>query len=159
MTKTIIATTLALLLPVTAQAETKRDAEPALSALEASLANADRTLALVQAQEALNRVYAQEAISALNTTLARAEVTLALVEASDILNTVNDTTLLAELQGLLDGNAGDRVAGLITAVVSERPGLAPEIQDMALTAGYGDTLVAAAIISGLGTAPATAAGQ
>ena len=67
--------------------------------------------------------------------------------------------MLSELDTVLDKVDQFEANELIMAVVSERPVLAAAVQDMALEAGYSEAMVATAVVEGLGSAEATAAGK
>ncbi len=155
-----LALALALALPLTTTAaETKRDAQPAAAALNASLASADLAIALVNAQSALNEVHAQAAVNALTASIASADVSIAVAEAGSALKLASNDTMLAELEDLLETGRSRQADKLLAAVVSERPALAAVVQDMALAAGYDGERVTAAVVRGLAQARAAAAGE
>jgi|GEM_PF-1975102 len=134
-------------------------AQEAINMLAASIAEADLSITLASANDAIRQVQGQEAINSLLASVANAEVSLALVDASMAVASVSDETMLQELDSVLDDVGSDEANALIMAVVSERPMLAAAVQDMALSAGYNEAMVATAVVSGLGSAAATAAGR
>lgn len=133
-----------------AHADSKLDSQAAIDSLSQSI---------VFAEQAITEVRGQEAINLLTASVANAEVTIALANATETINAVSDDQMLAELDTLLDGSDADTANGLIMAVVAERPVLASAIQDMAITAGYDEAMVASSVVNGLGDAAATAAGN
>ncbi len=130
----------------------------AMRMLSASIADAEVTISLVNATEAIVAVERQEAINTLMASIAGAEVSIALADANELVNSVSDTTMLAELNQLLDSQAGNPEE-LIMATVSERPMLASAVQAMALSSGLNGDMVASAIVGGLGATEATASGK
>ena len=127
--------------------------------LAAVLADAELTLAVASATDAIREVRGQEAINMLAASVANAEISISLADAGELIDSISDSQMLAELDdSLINANVGD-ANDLIMAVVSERPMLASAVQNMALDAGYNEGLVASAVIGGLGGAEATAAGK
>ena len=148
--KTLICLGLGLTLPLAVQAEVKANPQAAISALSQSVSSADDAIRFGQAQGAIN---------ALASSVAQAEVSIALADAGETIYAASDEQILAELDYLLGSQPADEANALIVAVVSERPLLASAVQDMALQAGMDEAMVASSIVTGLGDAPATAAGQ
>lgn len=133
-------------------------ADNAINQLKGSLASAELTLSLVAAEEAIRGGQAQTAINHLTASLASAGVVMSMAEASEAVRQVGDQQLLNELDVLLKGQDMEQAAGLMAAVVAERPELAAHVQTLGLDAGYDEAMVATSIFTGLGDAPATAAG-
>lgn len=80
----LIALGLGLALPFAgAQAESKSDAQDALNALNASVASAELTLSVVEAEQAIRGVQAQAAVNMLAASIAGAELSIALADAGD----------------------------------------------------------------------------
>lgn len=134
-------------------------AQEAINLLAASLADAELSISLASANDAIRQVRGQEAVNMLMASVANAEVTFALTDAAMALASVSDETMLSELDGILSNVDAEEANNLIMAVVSERPMLAAAVQGMALDAGYNEAMVASAVVSGLGSAAATAAGK
>ncbi len=150
---------LCLALPfASAQAASQADADHAINQLKGSLASAELTLSLVEAEEAIRAGQAQTAINHLTASLASAEVVMSMADATEAVRHVGDEQLLNELDALLQGQDMGQAAGLMAAVVAERPELASDVQTLGLDAGYDEAMVATSIFTGLGDAPATAAG-
>ena len=147
---TLAATFLSAALIPLAACSASKDETQALQALQASVDFAESTIQEVNGQSALNRLHAG---------VASAELTFAVIEASDAIDNVSDGQLIQEMSDLL--NDGDQIADmdLLASVVSERPGLAFELQTLAVDAGMDANQVAEIVISGLDEAAATAAGQ
>ena len=134
-------------------------AQEAINMLTASLADVELSLSIASATDAIQQVKGQEALNMLMASVANAEIIFALTDASMTLASVSDETMLSELNGVLASVDTDEANDLIMAVVSERPMLAAAVQGMALDAGYNEAMVASAVVSGLGSAAATAAGE
>ncbi|MGH1373232.1 MAG: hypothetical protein ACRBBW_14420 [Cellvibrionaceae bacterium] len=82
--KTLLTVAVAAALPVSsAFADTKNDAQAALNALNGSVASAELTLAVVDAEQAIRTVEAQEAVNMLTASLAEADLSIALADAND----------------------------------------------------------------------------
>jgi len=134
--------------------------QSAVNLLSASIADAEVSISLANANDAIFAVEQQAAIDGLAALIADAELSIALSEAKDTINGVSDDTMLAELDQLLAaGQHEGEAEQLIMATVAERPMLASSVQAMALDSGFNEALVANAIIGGLSTAEATAAGK
>lgn len=157
----LLALSVCFALPLSgAQADiNKSDAQQVLNTLNGSIASAELALSVAGANEAIQAVQTQQAFNQLSASVAQADLTIALVNAHDSINTVGDAQMLDEMGGLLNGMDTENVSELITAVVSERPALAADVQTLALNAGLQEDMVANSIISGMSNAPATAAGQ
>lgn len=134
-------------------------AQEAINQLAASIADAELSISVASANDAIREVRGQEAVNMLVASVANAELTLALADAAMTVAAVSDETMLSELDGVLGNVDTDEANDLIMAVVAERPMLAAAVQDIALTAGYNEAMVATAVVSGLGSAAATAAGK
>lgn len=156
----LIAMGIALALPLTAaHADTRSDAQDVLNALNGSVASAELALSVAGANEAIRDVQVQQAINQLSASVAQADLTIALVSAQDSINGIEDSQMLAEMSDLLKGTDSEGMSELISAVVSERPILAADVQTLALNAGMQEDMVASSIISGMSNAQATAAGN
>lgn len=156
----LLAMGIALALPLTAaHADTRSDAQQVLNTLHGSVASAELALSVAGANQAIREVQAEQAINQLSASVAQADLTIALVNAHDSISGVSDAQMLAELNGLLNNNAGENQPELISAVVSARPTLAADVQTLALNAGLQEEMVASSIIKGMSQAPATAAGE
>ncbi len=82
--KTLVTAAVALALPFSsAFAESKADAQQALNALHGSVASAELTLAVVDAEQAIRSVEAQEAVNMLAASIAEADLSIALADAND----------------------------------------------------------------------------
>ncbi len=82
--KTLLAATVALALPFSsAFAESKADAQQALNALKGSVASAELTIAVADAEQAIRSVEAQEAVNMLAASIAEADLSIALADAND----------------------------------------------------------------------------
>ncbi len=82
--KTLVTAAVALALPFSsAFAESKADAQQALNALNGSVASAELTLAVVDAEQAIRSVEAQEAVNMLAASIAEADLSIALADAND----------------------------------------------------------------------------
>lgn len=173
---------LAVISGLSATAQASVDADQALNALQASISNAEQVIASASAQESLNQLAAsvaeaelvlalayaedsirtvrgQEALNALTASVADAELTIAVADSIAAINGISDSRMLAELDTILQRAPDAEANDLIMAVVSERPVLASAIQDIATDAGFNEALVATAIMGGLSSAEATAAGK
>lgn len=156
----LLALSVCFALPLTsAQADTRSDAQQVLNTLNGSVASAELALSVAGANDAIREVKAQTAINQLSASVAQADLAIALANANDSIKGIEDSQMLAELNGLLNGMDDQQVSELISAVVSERPVLASDVQTLALNAGFHEDMVATSIISGISEAPATAAGQ
>lgn len=148
----------ALGLPFATQAANENNAQDAINDLRGSIAEAELTLSLVEADSAIRQVRAQEAINQLAYGIAEAEVSIALADANELIHSVSDQQMLAELNSLLDSN-NPASESLLMAVVGERPALGNDVYQMALSAGYNQDQVAAMMLKGMSDMPATAAGK
>ncbi|WP_439135870.1 hypothetical protein [Pseudomaricurvus sp.] len=156
----LFALSICFALPLTsAQAETRSDAQQALNALSGSVASAELALSVAGANQAIREVQTQDAINQLSASVAQADLSIALANANETIKATDNGQMLNELDALLNGMDDHQVSELISAVVSERPGLAADVQTLALNAGFQEDMVASSIISGISDAPATAAGQ
>ncbi len=82
--KTLLTVAIAAALPVSsAFADTKNNAQAALDALNGSVASAELTLAVVDAEQAIRRVETQEAVNMLTASLAEADLSIALADANE----------------------------------------------------------------------------
>lgn len=82
--KTLVALAATVALPFSsAFADSKADAQHALDALNGSIASAELTLAVVDAEHAIRSVQAQEAVNMLTASLAEADLSIALADAND----------------------------------------------------------------------------
>ncbi len=159
-TPTLLALAIGLTLPLFASASTlKHDAQPALNALNDSLASAELTIALADANQALGHIQAQEIMGDLSAGVAAAEISIALATVNEFIQGVDDQQLIHDLQSTLQAGSDSSHLDLIASVVAERPTLAAAVQELAIDMGYDEALVAAAVVSGLSEAPVTAAGQ
>jgi len=157
MKKLLMTAALGLALPMAAShAATNNSAQDAINELSSSIAAAELSISLAEANVAIMDGQSMEAVQMLTASLASAEMSISLAGAYDTLSTVSDATMLAELNSVLGREDAD---ALIMATVAERPMLASAVQGMALEAGMNEAMVANAIIGGLGSAEATAAGQ
>ena len=135
------------------------EAQDAINRLTASIAEAELTLSVAYAEDSLRQVQGQEAMNSLLASVANAELSISVADSIDAIDAVSDDQMLAELDAILPGASADTANDMIVAVVSERPMLASAIQESATALGLNDAMVASAIINGLGSTEATAAGQ
>ncbi len=148
---------LCLSLPLASQADS--DAQAAIDHLRGSVANAELSLSIIEADTALREIRGQEALSQLAASVASAELAITLADASEAIGHVSDRQMLAELDTLMTTEPRAERAKLIMAVVKERPMMAAAVQESALEAGFTETQVASIVFGGLSDLPATAAGQ
>lgn len=182
MKKLMIAAACLTLASTSAFAVDKLDAQPAIDALNESIALAEKSIQLARGQEALNQLHAsvaqaelsiavataeqvirdgqaQEAINMLTASVANAELSIALADANQLIDSVSDEQMLAELDMLMRNDGDTASMDMVMAVVSERPELAANVIDVAVAAGQKEELVTASVLSVLGDLPATAAGK
>lgn len=82
--KALLTVAIAAALPLSsAFADNKSDAQAALDALNGSVASAELTLAVVDAEQAIRTVEAQEAVNLLTASLAEAELSITLADANE----------------------------------------------------------------------------
>lgn len=133
--------------------------QEAINLLTASIAEADLTIAVAEADFVLRDIEQTQAFGALAASVANADLVIASVELQQAIASVSDDQLISELEASLASADEIEASDMILAVVSERPMLAAAVQDKALAAGLNEAMVANALTAGFGQAAATAAGK